>query len=154
MTLSDLSIRRPVLTWVMMLALLVLRFAVPVLALGSQGLHQLLLEPEYREAEAALESASERIGQLQSEPLPAATPEDSGGLVEDARRWYRSALAGMDMGARLRAFEAVAAEAVESAVRLIALFLLETLVLPLVFLWLLVRLVGHFASGPWRSGGT
>ena len=48
----------------------------------------------------------------------------------------------MDIAGRLRAVEAAASQAVEASVRLIALFLLQTLVLPLLFLWVLARLLG------------
>lgn len=123
-----------------LMILLVLRFAVPLVALANEGLHRLALADEYRQAESELASTTSRLGRLTEEELPT-EPGEAQGLADGVKRWYQSAVSGLDVRARLQTFEAAASDAVESALRLIALFVLQTLVLPLGFLWVLLKFV-------------
>jgi hypothetical protein len=108
--------------------------------LGSEALFQRFLAADYTSAQQTLEQSSARV-----EPLvePAADP----GVVERVRRWWAQ---GGDVGARLDALKALANDAVEHVIRLIVVFTLQTLVLPLALGWALWRLLRAAVGGPGR----
>lgn len=102
-------------------ALLLARFAVPALAAGNEALFRLVMAPDYAVAQATLADAGQR------------PPADEGWLDRLKR-------APQEVQQRLGDLAARVGRAVEQMVRLIAFFLLQTLLLPLFFLWLLRRL--------------
>ncbi|MDP1647469.1 MAG: hypothetical protein Q8M01_04615 [Rubrivivax sp.] len=124
-----------------LVALLVVRFLVPAVALGSEAAFQLFLKDDYQAGQQTLEQSSSQIGQL-SGPVTAAPADESMG--ERVRRWWAQ---GTDIGERFEALKAVANRAVEHVVRLIVVFTLQTLVLPLLLGWVLWRLARAVVAG-------
>jgi hypothetical protein len=123
-----------------LVVLLVVRFLVPGVALGSEAVFQLFLQAEYQAGQSALEQSSEQVERM-SMPPPA---DESVG--ERMRRWWAQ---NADVSARFDALKAEATRAVEQVVRLIVVFTLQTLVLPLLLGWCLWRLArAAFAGRP------
>jgi len=125
-----------------MVVLLVVRFMVPVVALGSEAAFQLFLKTDYQAGQQTLETSSSQIDKMN--PPVAAPPADES-MAERVRRWWAQ---GSNVGERFEALKAVANRAVEHVVRLIVVFTLQTLVLPLLLGWLLWRLA-RAAAGGW-----
>lgn len=111
-----------------LLLVLVLRFAVPLTVLLGELTYRQFLQPQYETAQAELESTRDRIGSV-NENLQGAT-EDTGLLSQlgNAARtignWQES----------FTAYEQAASDAAESTLQLIVVFLLQSVVLPLLFL--------------------
>lgn len=112
------------------LGLLCLRLAVPLLALGSEGAYQLVMAGEYQRAQAT----------LQQTPLPETAPAADAGLAERIKRWWSDST---DIAGKVEQLKARADALVAHMVRLAAVFVLQTVVLPLLFLWLLLALYRH-----------
>jgi hypothetical protein len=113
-----------------LLVLVLVRFAVPVVALGGEVLFQRFLAPDYASSQQVIESASGQASRLSSDIPSAATP----GLVEQVKGWWAQ---GSDAMASFSEFKRAAEVATEHVVRLGAIFVLQTLVLPLLLLWAL-----------------
>ena len=105
------------------LGLLCLRLLVPLIALGNQAIYQGFLAPEYEQAQA-------RISAVKTPELP--PPTQGEGWTDRARAWLGQA---PELARQLGDIKAQAEGLVEHLVRLAAVFLLQTLVLPLLFLW-------------------
>ena len=127
--------RRPP-DWLTRLAvgLLLLRFAVPVVALASEASFQLFLAEDYATGQARIELSTEQFSGL-SAPTDPAQPDE--GVAERMKRWWSQTA---DVGKRFDEMKQVAARTVEHIVKLIVVFLMQTLVLPLLLMWLLWRL--------------
>lgn len=117
----------------LLVGLLVLRFMVPAVALGSEAVFRVFLNSDYSAAQQTLERSSEQIGQISG---PTTTPPANEALGDRVRRWWSQ---GTDISQRFEALKAVANRAVEDVVRLIVVFTLQTLVLPLLLGWALLR---------------
>lgn len=117
----------------LLLGLVLLRFLTPAVVLGSEAAFRLFLSKEYQTAQQTLERSTDELGQLGAAP---AGPAGDSTLGDKLRRW---ASPGVELGQRLEALKATANQAVEDVVRLIVIFLLQTLVLPLLLGWLLLR---------------
>ncbi len=129
------------------LVVLVLRFAIPAIAIVSEGVFHLFLEEQYTASTHGIEKTSEEIAQvnIQAEAEKPMLKKES--LLARARRLYESAASSLDIPSYIERYKAAAANASEHAVNLIVIFVLQTVLLPLLFLWLLVRLVkrlSHF----------
>jgi len=126
------------------LGLLCLRLAVPVAALGSEVTYRLLLESKYETSQAQIKSAD----------LADAEAQPGEGLAERVKRWWAQSA---DIGKKIEALKAKADGWVEHIVRLAAVFIVQTAVLPLLFLWAMLRLYRVLAA-PFQArrldGGT
>lgn len=125
------------------LLLLVLRFAVPVVALGSELLFTTFLQPQYESSTEGIVKARENIGRInRGNSVGAVTREPS--LLERAKGWFE----GIDVQATLEQYQQAAAEVSEKLIGLIVIFVLQTVILPLLFLWAIARLMYHLRRLP------
>lgn len=104
------------------LALVCLRLAIPVVALASESTYQLLLAKDY-------ETSQSRI-QVVDLPDIEIRPEE--GMVERIKRWWAQS---SDIGKKLETLKQKADEFVRHLVRLAAVFIVQTVLLPLLTLW-------------------
>lgn len=121
------------------LFLLVLRFMVPLIAFGSELLYSAFLQERYTESAARLEHVTENIRQVNEgtqPPAPAATDDSVVGRV---RKLYDSALGAVDVRTYVERYRQAAADVSEQVINLMVVFLVQTVVLPLLFLWLVMR---------------
>jgi len=109
------------------LALLCLRLAMPVIALGSEATYQLLLARDYEASQAEIKNAD----------LPDTTAEPGEGLGNKFKRWWSE---NTDVARKIDALRSKADALVAHVVKLAAVFIVQTIVLPLLFLWLLLWL--------------
>lgn len=126
------------------LILLFVRFAVPVLIIGTGLVFDTFLAAEQNAATVALEATSQEIEAYNQEP-PIAVEEDQSmldrlaGMVDDS-------LETMNVRERLESFQARVSNASEHIINLIVIFVLQTIILPLAFVWILVELTKKLAS--------
>ena len=118
---------------------LVLRFIVPALVIGTNVVAKQFLEDEQHTATAALEAASEEIEEFSEEATP--PPATDRSMLERFSDSMRDTLQSMDVDGRLGRLKSSLANASEHIVNLIVLFLLQTILLPIAFVWLIVELL-------------
>jgi len=120
-----------------LLVVLLIRFAVPVASVGSDWVYQQFLAEEYQQQQDALDMTSREINK-QTPALAAPPPQDKSWwdrLKERATEMLPTANAD---------FEAIkkSAESVpERVMKLIVIFLLQTMIIPIVLLWALYKVV-------------
>lgn len=123
------------------LVLLILRFSIILIAIGGERFYQAFLEPQYSESREQLERAAGNLGEVNSELQPNLPPTGDESLLDQARRVYNSAAKAVDVDARMAAFSRAAADISEHAINMIVVFLMQTVLFPLVSLWLLWQLL-------------
>lgn len=109
------------------LGLLCLRLAVPMLALGSEATYQLLLARDYEASQVEIKKAD----------LPDTAAEPGEALGNKFKRWWSEST---DVARKVDTLRSRADGLVTHLVRLAAVFIVQTIVLPLLFLWLLLCL--------------
>ena len=117
-----------------LLALLLVRFAMPLIALGSEAAFQLFLEEDYAAGQARIELSA---GQINSLSALSTEPSADESVTDRMKRWW---LQGTDVKKRFEELKEVAGRTIEHIIKLIVVFVLQTLVLPLLLLWMLLRL--------------
>jgi hypothetical protein len=116
-----------------LLVMLLVRFAVPIAALGSELSFRLTMATEYAQAQSAVQATSEELKRMAPETHTKGT-----GTIERMREWWDR------QKQEIQSYFGQLRDKAEGMVRhvivLMALFIVQTLVLPLLFLWLVQRL--------------
>jgi len=123
------------------LLLLVLRFIMPVVSIANEWVYRTFLQEQYVSASIELETAQSRIGDINDEIIASDQEDAERGVIERARDLYRSAMKQIDFERRLDDYKAAAESISENTIRLIVVFLMQTVVFPLLFLWLVYTLL-------------
>ena len=113
--------------------LLMLRFAIPVVTLGTDLLWQKFLAPDYAASQLQIDTSQAQAARLGQ---PVAAP-DNPGVLDRMKGWLSDTA---DVKARFEALKLAAEQATDHIIRLIVIFLLQTLVIPLLLLWALYAL--------------
>lgn len=140
---------RPSPLWLSRLAviLMLIRFAVPVVMVGSDAIYQQFMADDYTASQSALSLSA---GNIESSPTPQAASNNEIGMWEKMKGWVAT---NIDVHARLQSMAQGATKMVEHIIKLIVVFLLQTLVIPLVFFWVLYRVVTAMFQNPMASRG-
>lgn len=133
------------------LVLLILRFAIPSIAIANELLYDIFLEPQYSASRAQLERTADVIGDINREALPPADVEKSTSWLDSAKRAYASAADAMNVERRIESFRQAAAEVSEHVINMIVVFVLQTILFPLLFLWLMLHAIKAAIRAPFGS---
>lgn len=128
----------------LLVLLLMLRFAIPVVTLGTEQLWVKFLEPDYAASQQFIGGAAGRIDQL-NPPVSAA---DNPGLLERIKNWVSK---NADLKKHFEDIKSAAEQASEHIVKLIAVFVLQTVVIPLLLLWAFYAVLRALAQGSRRG---
>lgn len=118
---------------------LLLRFLVPLTTIVNEQVYALFLQKDYERSVAELQNTKSAIETLNQEQLEQREEAQEGGWLDKAKRLYNSTLSAADF--RQQRYQELAEGATQNAITVIVAFILQTLLLPLLFLWLLSRVV-------------
>lgn len=139
--------RPPALLTKALIVLIMVRFAIPLVALGSDALFQSFLVHKYQDSQVAIQSASTKTLADSSAPTSAS---ENPGILDRLKRSVNDVGAGLAQ--RYSGIKAAVENATEHVVTLIVIFVLQTMVLPLLLLWGLYGLAKAAFQFPARSG--
>ncbi|MCK9531535.1 MAG: hypothetical protein M0R77_13385 [Gammaproteobacteria bacterium] len=128
------------------LAMALLRFAVPAVAFGSEGIYALFLAERYEASTQAIEQAADAIARINSGTAAHLEPPADESVVDKAKRWYDAAAAAVDVSAYVERYQTAAADVSEQIVNLTVVFVVQTIALPLLFLWGVMKAVRRLLS--------
>ena len=112
----------------LLVALLLLRFIVPLAGAGSGLAYAGFMHAQFLDSQRAVASASESIGSLALSENP------------EAKWWQLGKQAEkLDLPGQLEKFQSRVDQAIEHTIHLAVVFLLQTLLLPLAVIWVLLR---------------
>ncbi len=132
---------RKVLLVRVLLLLLFLRFAVPVMLIANDLLYQQFLEQRYQQSTEVIALAGKELEQLQEESKPEDVHEDDRGVLDSiANAWSRT-VDTVDLSGRLERMQQHAGEVIEHLVQLSVVFILQTGLLPVAFLWVFLEVL-------------
>lgn len=122
--------------------MLFVRFAVPVAMIANEALYHLFLESRYVESAEVIESAGEQLEKTVERAEQGGSVEsEEPGFLESLGRGLSGTRDALDFGERLDRVRARAAEVIEHLIQLSVVFVLQTGILPITFLWLFLQLL-------------
>lgn len=107
--------------------LLMLRFAVPAVTIGSDLLFEKFLVADYDASQQVMSAAPAQVARLDA---PQPLPSGEQGLLDRIKGWGQD----LEVKARFDALQQAAEQATEHIITLIVIFLLQTVVIPLLLL--------------------
>ena len=119
------------------LVLIVLRFIVPVTGLANEFIFQLFLEKEYITSTEKLESTAEEIGQLNENEQFNLQDVKKKSIWESAKSFYNSTSEMLDISNNIEKYKQAATETTSNIVNLIVVFIFQTVIIPLGFIFIL-----------------
>jgi hypothetical protein len=128
-----------------LLVCIFLRFAVPVFVIGSNLVFDVFLAAEHETASQALADTGREIQELSDEAAPPPADEEQS-LAERFGSLLDGSLEALDVRSRIEQLSQRVSNAVEQVINLIVIFVLQTIVLPLAFLWLFAEFLKAIAS--------
>ena len=135
----SLSVRTRLRSFVLRFLLItfLLRFAVPFLVIGSSVVFDRFLAAEQQAATAALRDTTADIEEMTAEPDEPVDPDR--GMLQRFTDMVGNSLSSLNVKERLANLQERASMTTGHVVDLIVIFLLQTIALPLMFLWLLLE---------------
>ena len=127
-----------------LLLLLFVRFAVPVLIVGTTLISDAFLAPKQAEATAVLQDTTKDIERINEDTQT--VPPDEQSLMDRLGEMLDESLQSMRVGDRMQELKESASDAAEHIVSLIAIFVLQTILLPLLFIWLFMAILKGIAG--------
>jgi len=123
------------------LLLLLVRFAVPVMLIANDLVYQQFLETRYQQSTEIITRASTELEKLSAETSAEKAEDADAGLLDSLSRVWSNTVDSVDLTGRLKYMKARAGELVEHLIQLSVVFILQTGLLPVAFLWFFLQLV-------------
>jgi len=129
------------------LLLLFLRFLIPAVVLVNDVVYRSFLNDRFEHSYAMLEQVGEEVKSLRDAEnmVPAAKADE--GLLDTISRWYAQTTQRINVEARFKEYEARLTKASEHIIDLIVVFMLQTIIFPLLFLWLGLKTARGLING-------
>lgn len=121
--------------------LVILRFFIPVMAVTSEGMYRAFLEPMYTESTQQLESTDKAITEISKESAAARTENKELSWYEALTENINSTIDTFDVDKRVAELKAEVESLTNHIIDLIVIFTMQTILFPLLFLWLSLKLI-------------
>lgn len=122
-------------TWlpkILVVAILV-RLAIPVITVGTDVLFRQFLEADYRTGQNFLEAGAANALKLSPKIVP---PPENQGLLDK----MKNMIPNLNISSRIDSFVKAAEQWPEQIIKLMVIFLLQTLIIPITLLWCLIAI--------------
>lgn len=118
---------------------LFIRFAVPAAMIANEGLYRLFLESRYLESTQVIESAGAEITDAEESAVREQGGSAEESLFEAMGRTFDSTQNSVNFKQRVAHIKERAAEVIEHMIQLSVVFILQTGILPIAFLWIFLQ---------------
>lgn len=126
--------------------LIILRFAIPMVAIVNELIYTQFLQPQYIEAKINIQST---VNSIQTPENNNPIVESDPGIIEQVKNVYHSANDALDIKSQLDKLKTSMSELTKDALNMMVVFVVQTLLLPLVFLWLILQLIKYVIQCRW-----
>ena len=123
------------------LSLLFIRFAVPVMLISNDLLYQQFLEQRYQQSTEVIADAGAEMQQLNEAVSVENIQGQESGMLDSIVRAWSNTVDTVDFSGRLERLQARAADVIEHLVQLSVVFIIQTGLLPIAFLWFFLEVI-------------
>ena len=121
--------------------LIILRFFIPVMAVTSEGMYSAFLEPIYLESTQQLEYSDKTITALSKESTAVHTDSQELSWYESLTKNIDSTIDTFNVEKRVEELKLEVESLTNHIIDLIVIFTMQTILFPLLFLWLSLKLI-------------
>jgi len=127
-----------------LIILLFFRFSISLIAIANEGLYLAFLQPQYEQSQNLLEQASgdiQLINNSTHEKIEASN--DNRSLLDKVERWINKTQQNLDFEKQIDALKQAVADISQQVINMIVVFVVQSIIFPLLFLWLAYRAGRH-----------
>ncbi len=124
-----------------LLLLLFLRFAVPVMLIANDLLYQQFLEHRYQQSTEIITLAGQELEQIRQEADVEKAEVQNESMLDSITQAWSKTVDSVDLSGRLESMQAQAADVIEHLIQLSVVFILQTGLLPIAFLWVFLEVL-------------
>ena len=117
------------------LLLLFIRFSVPAMLIANDMLYQEFLEPRYQQSTEIITEAGRELEQLSEEARAEPVENHEASIFDSITNAWSDTVAAMDLSGKFSRMQDRAGELTEHLIQLSVVFILQTGLLPVLFLW-------------------
>ncbi|MCK4865055.1 MAG: hypothetical protein KAT06_06470 [Gammaproteobacteria bacterium] len=133
------------------LLFIIIRFAVPFSGLANEFVYRMFLENEYITSTKTLETTAQEIGQLNeieqySQLGNKKNSKKKNSFWQSAKDLYNSTADTLDINKRIEKYKQAATETTRHIVSLIVVFLFQTIIIPLGFIFLIYAMFKYIVN--------
>jgi len=125
------------------LVILFLRFSIPVVAIVNEAIYLNFSEQRYELAQQSLNSSALTLQSINedssAQPMTNEPSTDDAGIMRTVETWFDRTDKSFDFEEQIDALKSEADNISQQVINMIVVFVMQALLLPLFFLWLLVR---------------
>lgn len=129
---------KQVLVWAVLI-----RFTVPMIAVVNEAIYVGFLQPKYEQGQLELEQASGDIKRIKDSSPLETTQQPVKNILDLAESWLNQAQQSLDIEKQMQSLKDSAERISQQVINMMVVFLLQTIIFPLLFLWGILRL-GRF----------
>jgi hypothetical protein len=117
-----------------------IRFAVPLTLIANEGLYRLFLETRYVESTQVIETAGSEISQASADETETRVEEAEPGILNSLGRLMKHTRDSLNFKQKVAYISEKASDLIEHVIQLSVVFILQTGILPIAFLWIFLQL--------------
>jgi len=123
-----------------LIILLFFRFSISLIAIVNEGLYLAFLQPQYEQSQVLLEQASDDIQLINNTVYGGNdTISDKQGMLDKVERWLDKTQQKFDFEKKIEALKQTVANISQQVINMIVVFVVQSIIFPLLFLWLAYR---------------
>ena len=112
--------------------------------ISNDLLYQEFLEQRFEQSTEIITEAGNEFKQIEAEANKENTQDDDNGMLDSLTRAWSSTVNSVDLSGRLQRMQDQAAVVIEHLIQLSVVFILQTALLPVVFLWFFTQVIKRF----------
>jgi len=116
-----------------------IRFSVPIVAVINEALYVGFLQSQYESSQTQLENTSSNIEIINQESKEKVKQSTQDGVFNKVEQWFDQTKKSLDVKTQMSSLKQAAADVSEQVINMIVVFVVQTIIFPLLFLWLLIR---------------
>jgi len=117
-----------------------IRFLIPIVILTNEVVYSSILSPTYINSQEVLENVENDVQELQARDSSSVSDQSEEGFLGYIRGFIDRTTNSMNISAQYKEYDEKIADASKHIINLIAVFIFQTIVFPLIFLWLAIRI--------------
>ncbi len=112
--------------------------------IANDMLYQQFLEQRYQQSTEIITEAGRELEQIKAEASTKNAEDNDDSMLDSLTRAWSSTVDSIDLSGRLKRMQDQAAEVIEHLIQLSVVFILQTALLPVAFLWFFTQVIKRF----------
>lgn len=124
---------------------IMIRFCIPAVSIASDKVYDLFLKDKYEEATASLDELNKDIEETKVLPEDPKPNKKEKGVLGSLKQYYKDTKEAVNINERIQLLKDKITDYANHTINLIVVFILQTIVIPILFLWVFLKLIGYIA---------